>query len=420
MTVLTPAHAYYTSLLGLPQVHHNVFLNYVQQLESASGRAGLLEGLMETKQQRVVDALRYLGCDPTLSPDALGDCLQQQFTLVTEEVARVLGSPTLDSVAGWQAVAEQVKQRVPLETRQGYFLTHERARELLRACPPQEIVDYFGYSSVEELLEKEDVRELFAALRFGVSDDYSSQLLQQYALLTPQDFEERESEFIILDPHKWFELARTFAEKKLHPNSHLKELGVLFAIPNPEAATTDRDLTMVVSLAFHYYYEIHFYAQYILRLVAESHPRFGEAIQQMILGAVLAQELPTDGIRITHQYYTKKEHPNEMAFQPHVMPEPLHWRHGRALLQQLVCEGYQQPLDCILTVWEQWHRLGLPMEAEVRSFNFEDILVSKKEFRQYHLYEVLWNELFESAFPHRSLHDELVRHLDTGIIPLTS
>jgi len=295
-------------------------------------------------------------------------------------------------------------------------MKHDVARGLLRAHPPQEIIDYFGYEDVEELLSKEKIEEVYSALRFGVSGEWNDGFLKLYANLTPEDFEEREVVYELMDPGKWFELAREFAKKKLHPNSHLKEMGIIFAIPNPEAPKEGlrRTLTTIVSLMLHYHYEVNFYGKYIKQLQTSHSDEFGKYLQQMIMGEVLVETVPANGVRISHQYYTKKDEPKPIGYEPHVMPEPLHWHKGRELLHAML-----QDNGNALQGWSSWYTSGQVVDGMVISLNFEDNVVSGDKHKTYHLYEVLWNDFYEQFYPLRSLEEQFIQNMDTGLIPLT-
>lgn len=399
-------------LLGLPQEHHGQLERYIQRLEQSCKQAGVLEELLQHTEQQWQQALTVLGLSYGTSAEEVHAAVLQRLRVIDDAVWNTFNQPNISSAEGWQSVVNELTRHVPATVQQGFFLRHSVAQRLLREHPPQEIIDYFGYAGVEELLEKEGVEDVYAALRFGVSEEWNNGFLEQYAALTPQDFEQRDTRFIILQPEKWFTLAREFAKKKLHPSSHLKEMGIIFAIPNPEAVDSNRQrtLTTIVSLTLHYYFEVHFYAQYMDVLQTTHAEDFGRAVQQMVLGNTLAEQIPEHGVRITHQYYTKKKNPPTVAYEPHVMPEPLHWYNACAVLQKIL----QNP---VMDEWSSWYTTGHVVKGELVSLNVEDVVVSNAERKSYHLTEALWNRLYTGFCKNADLQQLFIRHMDTGIIP---
>lgn len=48
----------------------------------------------------------------------------------------------------------------------GYFLRKEKAIAFLKNEPPKKVMEYLGYNSMDEMLAKEDLFEIYSALRF--------------------------------------------------------------------------------------------------------------------------------------------------------------------------------------------------------------------------------------------------------------
>lgn len=419
------AHDYYRSLFGLDARTQPLFVQYVAALEQASGRR-VIDDVVAKKMQQWESARVTLQLSADAAAEEWHAALKQRFVGVFPAVATALGQPPLKTTAGVQQLIDRLTDAVPAAVRRGYFLRHAVAERLIRQHPPTELMDYFGYRTVDELLGREDIREVYAALRFGVSPEWADTFIAQYSQLTPDDFEERAVECIVLDPAKWFECARRFAEKKLHPCSHLKELGVIFTIPNLEAQTNDHELTTVAaSMTCHYYFEVAFYSRFF-RTSAEQRPeQFGATLVSLVRGGIVAAEYPRDGVRITHQYYLKKEHPDPRVFEPHVMPESLHWERARGVLHTLVCRDVhaahqQENHQCPLSFWDTNALVAQRVDGAVVSLSFEDNLVSNAVHKTYHVTEALWNELFTAHWSTAVLEDALMQSLATGVIDISS
>ena len=148
-------------------------------------------------------------------------------------------------------------------TPKGFFLKLAKAREFLEQEPPRLILKYLGYTSVTAMLAKEDIFEVYSALRFLESTDWlNNTFFKQYEKVTPDDFEEREIELRALG-EKWILAAGKFVAKKYHNISHLKELGVVFVIPI--SLGIPGELIRMLSLIFHYLHEVPFYSDLFKR-----------------------------------------------------------------------------------------------------------------------------------------------------------
>src|SRR3990170_426227 len=110
--------------------------------------------------------------------------------LLEEEAKKVLGEPAMqdhDYIKKLFARAEAIAK-----PKKGFFLKEEKAKELFRRNPPQNILAQLKYSSADELLAKEDLFEVFSALRFLADRKWQNEVFfAPFKKLTPEDFEER-------------------------------------------------------------------------------------------------------------------------------------------------------------------------------------------------------------------------------------
>ena len=112
----------------------------------------------------------------------------------------------------------------------------------MKNTPPQNVLKFLGYRDIDEALQKENLFELFASLRFGESRDWlNGVFFKQYEALTPNDFEKRKIQYFGFS-EKFSPLAQEFIQKKYHNLSHLKELGAIFIVPFSEE---DLNLSLV-------------------------------------------------------------------------------------------------------------------------------------------------------------------------------
>jgi hypothetical protein len=320
-----------------------------------------------------------------------------------KDLMEIMGGPDFTCQNGCKIVADFVTSVAG--NRAGFFLKKEKFLELLEEVPPQKVIEILGYSSVKELLEKEDWKEVAAALRFVQGGEWINEvLLPKYGNLSPSDFEHREVEIIALGP-KWQKLGQKFVEKKYHNISHLKELGIIFIIPI--SLNLPGELVRTVSLLFHYINEIKFYANIFLKI--GGHPLdFPESLKSLLRGDVPdSKELSSAGEWLIVQTYLAKDDENDWRlFVPHVNPEAMHWEKSERMFVKLGKKYNSFGKE--FSFWKDLNWVGdyFPTDTGVDilvSFNLIDTsmaLVKEKEMIKYlyHHQEALWNKIFYSYF----------------------
>ena len=307
----------------------------------------------------------------------------------------------------------------------GKFLKLEKAKELILANPPKKILEFLGYQNAEELLEKEDIYEIFAGLRFIENNKWlNNTFFKPYENLTPDDFEEREIRAMVLG-EKWKRAAEQFLKKKYHNLSHLKELGFIFIIPISVdvPGTTMRDF----GLSLHYFHEIKFYSDLVERYMKE--PDFAKRFVGLLRGDVLDVR-PTENelgktLLIVQRYLAKDDENDWRLFYPHVNPEAIHWQKAEndiAKLSQRFKLGFE--------FWDGLGPIGDFFKDEsgvevLVSFNFLDTVMSlfqEKEMIKYlyHHQESLWNKIFAEFLGEEKMEQLIKDNFDHGFIKINN
>lgn len=309
--------------------------------------------------------------------------------------------------------------------KKGFFLKKEKALELLTKIPPPNIMHACNCNTVSQLLNTEDWREVYAALRFVETREWMNNVfLPQYKSLKPGDFEERESSVIVLAP-KWLKIAEKFVEKKYHNVSHLKELGIIFVIPLP--IDTPGETIVVFSLLLHYFYEVQFYSR-LITMYSKDENTFNEKLISLLRGDV-SEVLPFTDNKIQWliiQRYLAKENPNDpRLFQPHVNSETIHWDHAGEYFAEFAKDNSLEDLE----LWTKLHCVGDFFksdreEEKLLSFNLIDssiALVKRETIAKYvyHHQESLWNRIFKGYIePEKKLEDLIIENFDRGVIQI--
>lgn len=292
----------------------------------------------------------------------------------------------------------------------------------MRKNPPPNIIKALKYKDVEELLKKEDLVEIFAALRFVETNEWMHKTFDEtYKNLIADDFEKRDIELRVLSG-KWLKVAEKFVGKKYHNISHLKELGIIFVIPLK--INSAGETLRLFSLILHYLHEINFYSK-----LFESHAKeadFGERLISLLKGEVLEDSTTKGGLEwlIIQRYLAKDNENDPRLFVPHINPEALHWKKAEQGISHLGKRFKDIDIEMWLDVdWVGGFFKARDGKEKLISFDLVDnimALVQKEEKIKYlyHHQEALWNHIFEEYMGVENLEKLMIENFNKGIINL--
>lgn len=410
----------YTALSSLLSVDVSTLRALEARLSAASGvRDGFAAVALEL-DDLLRERLSHLALPPSSGAEAVRDALLAVANTHDGLLSRALGSPRLTDHEDCVALGETLHG--VSGRRRGFFLRHEVARSFLEAVPPRRILAYLGSGSVSEMLEREDLLEVFSALRFIEGSEWlNTSFFPQYAALTPSDFEERDVVVRALSP-VWRDAAEAFVKKKWHNISHLKELGVVFIIP--ASLGVPGEMLRTASLVFHYLHEVPFYSD-LFRAFSSEPVVFAERLTSLLRGDVLSEppSASSASVWLVVQRYLAKDDPADWRlFTPRINPEALHWMKVEKDMVALARRVDGEELDT--SFWRGTGPLGafFPTASggeELVSFDLVDTVMSLVKRPEsikylYHQREALWNYLFAAHFGYEGVEEFSRRHLLRG------
>lgn len=374
------------------------------RFSAVTGRKNVFEKICEENEEKIKDRLLTLGVSRKASVKEVYDALISKIEADDHVIFEAMGRPVCYKKEDCELILDSARKTAEIPS--GFFLKKEKAAEFLRNEPPRGVMRHLKYDSVDEMLEKEDLFEIYSALRFVEGSEWLNKVFfKQYRKITPGDFEERPITLKAL-PSRWAKDAGSFVVKKRHNISHLKELGVVFVLP--VALGISGELLRMLSLIFHYLREIPFYSD-IFRRIAESPSTFSSNFVSLLRGDVFDRRLPEGekSLWLVVQRYLAKDDENDWRlFVPHINPEALHWLKAENDLVRAgaVLDGFGGELE----FWHDLDWVGDYFKDEVGndvlvSFDLVDTvmsLVKEKEMTKYlyHHQEALWNKIFVEYF----------------------
>lgn len=402
---------YLSELLGAVEPMFEITL---KQLEQATGDQSTDVRLTAEILGKAHLKMRELGLDPK---DTTGKELYQALLALVKKhdefLAKKIGGTDPTDV---QDLLPKIKQTVEElhMPKKVWVLKTSVARRLIKSMPPKTVMKHLGYKSVDSMIKREPVAELFASLRFAEDPVWLNNFLQKYKRLRPSDFESRDIDIILMDKAKWGNLTHEFVHKKRHNLTHLKELGVIVMLPMPIKHMQGITIT-ALPLLLHYLNELRLYSAYFK--LQQVKPNFGAILVETLIAdpgqhAIMAGQ--AIHWRVIQRYFGKLEneyHPE--MFEPHVQPEDLHWRKAEEALYRL---------EPALHFWYDLDYVGLMHGDRPVTFNLMDIAISyvnnlPYEHRAvYHFRESLWNEIFIRYLGQKTLEGQVLKQLDNEMI----
>ncbi len=406
---------YQEKIAKILRIEKQAVIQLEKDLNRLTGQSNFLYSLVEENDRLIDDSLDNLGLGRNSMALDVNDALISKIESDDLRIFQALKSPQLSNPEDCQRIVDLAKDVSP--KRKGFFLKKEIAEGFLKAEPPQKILKALGYSSVEAMLAKEDLSEVYSSLRFLEDPEWlNNRFFKQYQNLKPTDFEEREIEVKVLGA-QWKDAAEKFVQKKYHNISHLKELGVIFVIPI--TLKVSGEILRTLSLLTHYFYEVYFYSD-LIKGFAENNPEeFPKNFVSLLRGDVLnnlPNPLSSDHMSflIIQRYLAKDDENDHRLFLPHVNPEALHWDRAEESLAKIEGLDFWKDLDWI----GDFFRIETGGEILV-SFNLVDTimgLVKEKEMIKYlyHHQEALWNKIFVSYFGQEKMEELIKENLIKG------
>jgi len=423
----------YNKLAKILRTEAEVLLDLEKKMEKLTSKRKVIEGIVEENQSLVKSVLEGLNLPENSSARDVYEALIERVKSIDEHLYDFLDKPDLSKVpGGCEKLCETALALVKPEP--GFFIKKEKAVQMLEKFPPQSMLDFFGYKTVAELVEKKGLSSVFSALRFVQDQEWMHKFFDEaYNDLTADDFEEREVEIKILEP-EWLKVADKFLEKKYHNLSHLKELGVIFVIP--VKVDSPGETLRMFTLMLHYLNEVPFYSGLFRKFSEEKD--FTAKIKSLLRGDVPAGPAyslqPTAyslNIRIVQRYLAKDDPNDFRLFEPHINPEAEHWYKAEGDLAKLDDMPFAKNLgEQVFGIWQKLDFVGEFLtdglegtgEEELVSFDLIDLvmsLVKKGEIKYlYHQQEALWNKIFVEYLGRDKMNELIEENIINGFIKL--
>ena len=414
----------YAKIAKILRTSPQVLLDLDAKMSAITGQEGVIVDIAKENDVLVERTLEELGLTRESSAEEVFSAFVDRLAHLDKHLHELLDKPDLTKMSVMCGKLCEAAFQVYTPPR-GLFIKREKAIELLEKYKPENLCEYFGYSSAHELIDKEGFASVVGALRFTQSSEWMHKFFEDaYSDLKPEDFEERAVELKVLDT-KWLDVADKFLKKKYNNVSHLKEYGVIFIIPLK--IDTPGETVRLFTLILHYLHEVPFYSSLFRKYFND--PDFSSKFKSLLRGDVSEGPLPDGGKvswRIVQRYLAKDDIKDPRLVEPHVNPEAEHWFRAEDDLNRLsrmfqevgrLNLGYWKGLDFVGDFFKDKNG-----EDKLVSFDLIDIIMSvvqKGEVKYlYHQQEALWNKIFVEYLGREKMNQLIEENIINGFIIL--
>ncbi len=389
----------------------------LKQLEQASGHSSVDVRLTAEIVGKVHMKCRALGLDPA---DTTGPELYQAlFNLIKQHDAFLAARIGIDEPTNPEKALARIKETIEAldVPKQAWVIKHSVAKRLLQAMPPKQVMKALGYRSIDSMVKREPIDEVFAGIRFVESEAWQAKFVSKYAALRSTDFETRKIEVINLDAKKWGEVALEFVQQRRHNITHLKELGAVIILPLPAKQLPGITIT-VLPLILHYINEIRLYSSFFKS--QQVKPNFAEILVDTLISdpgkhaSVAGQHFHW---RIIHRHFGSVNQSHPDIFEPHIEPTDLIWRKTEETLYRL---------EPALHFWYDTEYVGVEFDGRPVSFNLMDMAVSYINNLAYgtqavrHMRDSLWNEIYLRYVGEKAVERQVLSQLNNDTVGIDS
>lgn len=396
-----------SELLAAPEPD---FSYEIQQLERATGQQDTDVRLSADIIYRAHQAMRSLGFDGRdTTGRELYAALMNLVALHDRFLVRKIGGSDTGDVADLLPRIISCIEGFGIP-QSAWVLKHSVAKRLLKTHPPKQVMKLLHYRSVDSMLKRVSVAELFMAIKLLESPLWYRKFLGSYEVLTPTDFELRRTAIIQVDNKRWSDISNFYVHAKGQNVFSVVELGVLCVLPLPVAHLPGITIT-ILPLILYQLNEIRMYSAFFKLSQVESN--FGQ-----LVGATLLNDLGRYAYianspvhwRVMQQYYgslAATDYPE--IFEPHLQREDLLWQTAEKTLFQL---------EPALHFWHELDHVGVVRDRQVVSFNLFDVGASYVNRRLYgygstgYLRSSLRNELYRRYLAHGQLQHQVLGQMD--------
>ena len=385
----------------------NILESTLGRLEEATGHVAVDAKLTSDIVIKSKAKMRELGLDPdNTTGSELYHGLMNLISLHDGFLAKNLGINEANNPSEVIPKVAKVISKVA-SGRQVWALRHSVAKRLLKEHTPKQLMKQLGYRSLESMLKRESIDELFAGAKMVESDDWMKDFHKSFSKLHPSDFEQRK--IIVKQPSvkRWVKLSNSYMSKNRNNIIELKELGSIVILPMDDSSLPGITMALMTK-ALHNLNELKLYSGYLKFIQVQDN--FGKIVSDSLIdGPMSHANMAGEDLhwRVIQSHLSKAS--NGDMFEPHVQSEDLNLEPVEETLFKF---------EPALHFWYGTSSLGLPYDSYSVSLNIADMATNyinqlpAEKSSSFYLQESLWDEILKRYLLEEPLQDQVLQQLD--------
>jgi hypothetical protein len=377
----------------------------IGKLEQWSGYQSADVRLLAASRAKARTKTKELGLDPDdTTPEELYHALRAKIVMDNNRLTKRLSFDKIDGSDEYLERFMEIAQHAGIHS-EVWGMKWNIARRLLREHPPKRLMKHLKYRSIESMLKREYIGELFAALPLVESQRWLNVFWREVSSLNASDFENRRIQVVIMGSQEW----GSFEHK--HLCEALPHLGVIAIWPSKQVTKIG-----VVGLSMEFFAateKLKYQSSYLK--LKQFEPGFGERLLKAIKGDLESFIKFTD---LSIDWHALSKHLGQLDpgnigdwLTTHVQHEDIHHSTSLSLLTDV---------EPALRWWRGLEHIVVHNDGTVVSFNPSDLLSDHYRANDFENRstesgaKAFWHKLLDSYFAHENVRNKILEHIETG------
>lgn len=389
-----------------------MFTNMLRKFEAESGHPGVDIRIVSEISDKVRQKTRELGLDPAdTNGRELYHGLQSLVKTHDEFLAKAVGGDVNEpgnALAG-KIIQHATSLKIPKNT---WAIKHSSAKKLLKASPPKRVMKILGYRSLDSLLKREKMEDIYALIRVIESGSWQSKFINNYKQLSATDFETKKVVIVNFGADKFKKLHIALSNAPSQNIFLVKELGVVAVMPVSSSKAAGLSITLL-PLLIHFINEARIYGAYFK--IHQVKPNFSALVVDSILNeqakvvTIAGQPLHWRTIQLRWGKHGTKE--NQSNFEPYLQSDDVVWKGSEDILYKL---------EPALKFWENLDYVAkfddkkpVPLGLLDNAISFYNSLEYGDHYSD-HFRGSLYNELYARYLGQHAFEQQVINQLDSS------
>lgn len=378
-----------SELLGQPEA---LVEAAIKQLEHLNGFESTDIRLLAEVNNKVRAKTKELGLDPDDTTGA------ELYHAVRVKLAKDEKSLAL--------TAEEIIEKISLanHNHKVYALRHSAAKEILRSHPPRKLMKHLHYRSIDSMLKRENICELYAGLQALESSRWLNVFWKDLAKLTPSDFESQTITIHRLSEERWANVQK----------SEVKNITLLGAVMVGPKIKSNVSLALQISRCISQLRAACAYVK-LRQVEADFGKNLVTVLQSGLSEPLEISHLPIGWQTIFHHYGQRPAAEHTEFFGPHLLYEDIKSHHVIKSLAKVFP---------VFSWWEDLDHVFKKAEDGLVSLNLADVIENNsKTYEQrslHHARSSLWQEFIDRYLKHPSVEQHFMQQLEPQTVPIES